>query len=319
MGILLSALRGGGGGPETVPDLNLNIQNPSPTPEEAQVYETVVKALKPANGLLKSLRGYRGCGDEIRKAISSPTPETEQAAWQSLAPSVGKLKEFYEYSAVLEQNIPLLLTVLTKNDVSSNLEKYQALTKLLADILHFVFAFDDLKMTNPNVQNDFSYYRRTLSRMKMGRGGGDGGEGSGAILQDELANRMSLFYAYPTPMFRCVAEATATFVNKNSNVTQVSDCLSGIAGVCYNAVAKFRVTSAEDVAFCLRVMVASVVLFDHVHPAGAFVKGAPINVKATVRVVREHGGESTENLLNAIRFSTKHFADAPKGVKSALQ
>lgn len=27
--------------------------------------------------------------------------------------------------------------------------------------------FDDLKMNNPAIQNDFSYYRRTLSKMKM--------------------------------------------------------------------------------------------------------------------------------------------------------
>jgi hypothetical protein len=43
----------------------------------------------------------------------------------------------------------------------------QALCKQFAQTLQFVFAFDDSKMKNPGIQNDFSYYRRTLSRTKM--------------------------------------------------------------------------------------------------------------------------------------------------------
>lgn len=43
----------------------------------------------------------------------------------------------------------------------------QALSKQLAEILRFVLKFDDLKMNNSAIQNDFSYYRRTLNRMKM--------------------------------------------------------------------------------------------------------------------------------------------------------
>jgi hypothetical protein len=30
-----------------------------------------------------------------------------------------------------------------------------------------VLKFDDLKMTNPAIQNDFSFYRRNISRMKQ--------------------------------------------------------------------------------------------------------------------------------------------------------
>jgi hypothetical protein len=38
--------------------------------------------------------------------------------------------------------------------------------KQLAEILQFVLRFDNLKMGNPAIQNDFSFYRRTLSRLK---------------------------------------------------------------------------------------------------------------------------------------------------------
>jgi hypothetical protein len=36
----------------------------------------------------------------------------------------------------------------------------------IAHIFSFVFHFDEAKMMNPAIQNDFSYYRRVLGRMK---------------------------------------------------------------------------------------------------------------------------------------------------------
>ncbi len=44
------------------------------------------------------------------------------------------------------------------------LEARQALAKQFAHILDFVLRFDELKMKTPAMQNDFSYYRRTMSR-----------------------------------------------------------------------------------------------------------------------------------------------------------
>lgn len=78
-----------------------------------------------------------------------------------------------------------------------HLEREQALAKQFAEILHFTLSFDELKvrgsadeageiqfflwierlnkalpsfdgqMTNPAIQNDFSYYRRTISRNRL--------------------------------------------------------------------------------------------------------------------------------------------------------
>ncbi len=42
------------------------------------------------------------------------------------------------------------------------LDAHQALVKQFAKILDFVLKFDEAKMTTPAVQNDFSYYRRTI-------------------------------------------------------------------------------------------------------------------------------------------------------------
>jgi len=62
-------------------------------------------------------------------------------------------------------------------------------------------------MVNPAIQNDFSYYRRSLAKMKMTNRAGD------IKIKDELANRMSLFFAYPTPMMKVLTDSTVEFLN----------------------------------------------------------------------------------------------------------
>ncbi|KAK2094982.1 hypothetical protein P7K49_026398 [Saguinus oedipus] len=107
-----------------------------------------------------------------------------------------------------------LLGALTSTPYSptQHLEREQALAKQFAEILHFTLRFDELKMTNPAIQNDFSYYRRTLSRMRINNVPAEGEN----EVNNELANRMSLFYAEATPMLKTLSDATTKFVSEVS-------------------------------------------------------------------------------------------------------
>lgn len=111
-------------------------------------------------------------------------------------------------------------------------------------------------MTNPAIQNDFSYYRRTISRNRINNlqvrgqrrsprtppspGGGlpwGGSQDRGWLgvgvghpngphhppplqldaeseVNNEMANRMSLFYAEATPMLKTLSNATTKFVSE---------------------------------------------------------------------------------------------------------
>ena len=112
------------------------------------------------------------------KAISAPSPQTEKEAWDAVLPAVTKLKELFDYSSVVHEMLLKLMKAMTTDDPLKSLESMQALSTQIAHVLHFVMQFDDLKvmellhrhgkMGNPNIQNDFSYYRRTLSKLKNG-------------------------------------------------------------------------------------------------------------------------------------------------------
>lgn len=87
------------------------------------------------------------------------------------------------------------------------------------------------QMKTPAIQNDFSYYRRSVSR-----GGLINAElppGEEPHITAEVANRMSLFYAQATPMLKVLSEATSQFVNDNQqDLENTTETLSTMAKVC---------------------------------------------------------------------------------------
>jgi len=90
---------------------------------------------------------------------------------KAVLPAVDQLKTFYDFAQELQETFPKLLSSLCKEDPKAGLSHQQALAKQMGDVIDFVLQFDDLKMTNPAIQNDFSYYRRSLNRLKMAKGG----------------------------------------------------------------------------------------------------------------------------------------------------
>ncbi|XP_032729427.1 protein FAM49B isoform X4 [Lontra canadensis] len=301
-------------------------EDAQPTESEKEIYNQVNVVLKDAEGILEDLQSYRGAGHEIREAIQHPADEKlQEKAWGAVVPLVGKLKTFYEFSQRLEAALRGLLGALTSTPYSptQHLEREQALAKQFAEILHFTLRFDELKMTNPAIQNDFSYYRRTLSRMRINNVPAEGEN----EVNNELANRMSLFYAEATPMLKTLSDATTKFVSENKNlpIENTTDCLSTMASVCRVMLEtpeyRSRFTNEETVSFCLRVMVGVIILYDHVHPVGAFAKTSKIDMKGCIKVLKDQPPNSVEGLLNALRYTTKHLNDetTSKQIKTMLQ
>lgn len=91
-------------------------------------------------------------------------------------------------------------------------------------------------MKTPAIQNDFSYYRRSVSRggpVVLSSGTDDSDAPPPPHLGGELANRMSLFYAHATPMLKVLSEATSQFVSDNQqDLENTTETLGTMAKVC---------------------------------------------------------------------------------------
>jgi len=312
MGQLLSILSGS----SSVEQIFIDFENAQPSEGEQELHRNVAEVLNKSPQILEKLLKYTGCEEYIRRAITTPGEETEMAAWEAVLPAVDQLQQFYEFSLDLEQCFPKLLVALCANDPKAQLSGQQALAKQLADVFDFVLRFDDAKMVNPAIQNDFSYYRRTLNRMKLTK------KDTNIKIRDELANRMSLFFAYPTPMMKVLSETTVKFLSTDQSVPRenVTSALATLANVCQDMVSGKRFEKLESVLLSLRAMVGSIILYDHVSEQGAFVKRSPIKIKDCIQVLKDYTDANMDGLLNALRFTTIHLNDAetPGGVKQML-
>jgi hypothetical protein len=102
----------------------------------------------------------------------------------------------------------------------------------------------------------------------------------GRNVEDDLANRISLFIAYPTPMLKCVIDTTTKYVMANHLQHQTAEWLASMWSACF-----YTVDTRGTALFCLKVMVISIILYDHIDPSGAFSKCSPINVSNKILTV----------------------------------
>lgn len=306
-------------------DIFLDFENAQPTESEMQLFDEVQIVLTEASDVLSDLKHYAGADQYIRAAINNPSAEQNALTWEALMPRIRTLRRFYFFSQKIAFVVPQILTEICSDDItpSLHLENQQALVKQFSEIIEFVLKFDEYKMRTPAIQNDFSYYRRVLMR--------EGASVHSFTDQDEdsnsnlnVANKVSLFYAEATPMLRTLSNVTSQFLNKDKRLVDYAiDMLSTMVKVCIRMLetptVQFR--KQETHLFMLRVLVGLIILYDHVHPNGAFVKTSNIDIKGCVRLLKDQPEEfQTENLLNALRYTTAHLNDpsTSKTVRSLL-
>ncbi|KAI2799643.1 Protein fam49b [Blomia tropicalis] len=304
-------------------DIFVDFENARPTESEKEVYILAESVLFDAADILADLQTYKGASAEIRQAIGNPhNKDLQLKAWNTVVPLVCRLKK---------QVVISLLGELCSDSMTplAHLDTQQALVKQFASILDFVLKFDELKMLNPSIQNDFSYYRRTISRLRSPNPNSVTTVNEMLEISDinaEMANKMSLFYANATPMLRVLSEATLNFVTSNQHLPMenTTETLGTMLKVCQRMIENqdfcSRFQNEGTVLFVLRVMVAVIILYDHVHPIGAFAKTTQIDVRGSIKVLKEQPPTMVEGLLNALRYTTRHLNDdtTPKNIKSLL-
>ncbi|KAJ9072988.1 hypothetical protein DSO57_1021465 [Entomophthora muscae] len=185
-------------------------------------------------------------------------------------------KKMYKYSIVIGNYcLKIFEHVSSEPTGAQGLESSPGLAALLVKTFSFIIDFDEIKTHNSDLQNDFSYYRRSISKFKMMDKGNESVE---ALLTDEEANYMSLFFAQHTPMFKSLAQMLNEHIKKKPDLgTSISSYLAALAGSCYHSIMKQRV-SGEDRDNIFRALVGCTILYDSIHPDGVFIKGSPIDV-----------------------------------------
>lgn len=184
------------------------------------------------------------------------------------------------------------------------------------------------KACKPSVQNDVSYYRRSLDSNLMRSTVAAVTSRQSSRVTGEVAHLAGLWLADPSPM-----------MNALSGVPSRQLC--DLVAVCGHTLqGRGRRLKKEDSQLCLRTWVAAIILFDKIEPSpGAFVKNSPVKVrfsedcknlndeyllillckfyffwwqvKQAIRFIRRSTDESEcANLLNALRYSSTNYGGA---------
>ena len=179
------------------------------------------------------------------------------------------------------------------------LEFHQALVKQFAKVVDYVMFLDNLKMSKPEINNDFSFFRRL--RMKMTKiditpeVATDNPDNNQFVFDDKvsqqandlasemkLINIMTEMFAKPTPFLSTFTQALSKFVKDSEQIVaeRTPQMLGTMATVCQkmldNQELRSKMKNITTEPFIVRVVVGLVILYDHVDPKGVFVKSKNI-------------------------------------------
>jgi len=126
-------------------------------------------------------------------------------------------------------------------------------------------------------------------------------------VDEELANKMSFFFAYPTPMMKIMIDSTNQ-IDKNER-EKIIPGLSMIANVCFsNITTNATALGNDNVMLLLCAMTGCIILVDHLREEGAFDKKSPLNIKNQIAHLKNGPNpQPTDFLLNSLRFTTLHL------------
>jgi hypothetical protein len=284
---------------DTPSDLSFDLAEHQPKGDYKKLYDEIQEHLGSGPTQLEVLLAYGGCEDPIRKALNEPGPKTEAAAWKAVVSSVDKLYDFYMFSLGLQKHWGPLLNCLCQDDSVQGLRDNLAFAKQLAQIFDFVFHFDEAKMVNPAIQNDFSYYRRVLGRMK------NVDKDKKNKVDEELANKMSFFFAYPTPMMKVIIDST-TEIPSAARPKLVAG-LALVANLCCKALDNSGLDGTQ-INLYLCAMTGCVILVDHLNTDGVFHAKSPVRIRTCITKLKS-ATQPADFLLNSLRFTTLHLND----------
>jgi len=286
---------------------------PKPTGDETKVYAECEAAIADSKRVLQSIEDYKGCRELVRVAMSTPTKENEQKAFEGLLVAVESISLFFEFSRVLEQAVPALIRALSPGRAEGKhpIALKPALTRQLAEIFDFTLRFDQTRMMRPNLSNDFSYYRRLLPKFS---------KHPAVKVKDDEASGMALFTAEHIPMMATLAKATKAYIDRSGESggsEAVANVLSTLANSCMRTVKSKR--SQAQTFLCLRAMTGAIVLHDQVTGL-VFLKRSGVAMRECLLLLkRDFPQKDVEPLLNAIHYSTVSFKTAPAWVQELLE
>jgi len=219
-------------------------------------YNEVSTKLEESEKLIETLRQYASSQDSVRESMKNPTAENQRTSFEAILKNVETIKTFYNYcnedvvKVFQSLRVEIERVEDEKIEESEQLKRQEAWAKQLAQLIGFVVHWDQLKMREPALLNDFSYYKRNLSKQAKAFE-------LDQDVEERQAGFISFWLAESMPMCKTLGESLKDSKSKK--------LLKDISELCCSLVKhkKFTGKTARDnEVLCLRCAVGCIVLYD---------------------------------------------------------
>ena len=314
MGNIIAFIRQlGGGGQGSGPQLddkygvfldleNDNLDFSALTGKEKDLAQKIEGKLVTAYQLLEFLDNYGVGGRQIiKEACANVSDEIVQSeAWSKLVPMVSSLLKMKKMIDSLNEELPEVLSSMWGRKKSREsialIDVFQSnmfLCVQLGKILDYAMRFDALKMNSPSIPNDISYVKRQVTiRSKSQTTGAMSPEHEEVLVTHNL-EMLSMFYIMPTPALNNIIDTITTFFQNDNNREASLDLIVSFGRICIKILTsdlKSKYQKFGTIGMIHRMMVASALLYDHLHPDGVFVKDSPLNIRVIVDLLAVDAG-----------------------------
>jgi hypothetical protein len=253
----------------------------------ALLYVNISPMLCIARSFLPKLEEFKGSIDDescptlIMAALLDPTRETEYLAWGAAVNHAQVAVQWFEFVSKAIDDLGEYLR--DQSDTSDPMFSF-----ILRAYFQWIFEADQFKLSAINIQNNWAYYRRSARRFAD--------DPRSPKFTEEMKNRVTLFYAYPAPHFKCCVDLA---VWKTSRVTEY--CIEQLK------LMSQMETLTDDGEFCFYCEMFCIM--DFVLANGVFNKKSPVNAKKCLQVFKTYDGRFKKAGWDNFQYLSSHLND----------
>jgi len=241
--------------------------------------------------VIKQLGNYQEKASDIRESLAKPKDaDLQKKAYESIVQNVKIIEAFYD---LVETEVKdAVLNIINALSSPHAMEEQPILSYKLLHILQQVYILDELKMRTPALQNEFSFYRRSATKVD-----GD------LPISETKAGQVSMWIANSIPATASVAEHLKKELGAGGREGGSEEVLVKAANMCCWISAKggwckirdnvkfdgfnhdIKTNNAKQEQLMFQAMTTCIVLYDRFVKRGAFVKSSGFHMKKILEVL----------------------------------
>ncbi|KAK8900066.1 Protein fam49b [Tritrichomonas musculus] len=287
----------------SLPEIYNNIENAQPRDgPEREIYDEFRQTVvDPSASIFSRFSNYHDGQILAAQALSNPSPESKNAAWEAIFPNVTLQMEVFAFAkSVTEHFLTMTRAVLelTSQSKADLFMTSPAILKCFVDCFDIILKFDEIKLTLPKLLNDLAFFRRNASSYN---------EDSSLDEMIDRSNQSTIFWAASTPMLNDAISSLQAVYRTPPDQKKLFQLLGNVVNLCTTIGSKHK-GAEEPLILCLRCIVGATLIVDNIAPNGAFTKKSYFDVRSAMKLLVTHTPKQT-SLINAIIYSSKHLQD----------